>query len=137
MLPCFVPPVSCAAVGRYTLCLNDVIGLRYHPDMAIWRMVEARNLGGRRADGAGSGAAATAVVATAASSSEAGPAPSPENHGGWRRGSSASALESDVVPTLIIHVPSHLNPGYQDATVEFCPKTMSWYMPRPHSPHSS
>lgn len=31
-----------------------------------------------------------------------------------------------IAPTLVVHVPSGLNPGYSDARVEFGPKTNSW-----------
>ena len=35
------------------------------------------------------------------------------------------AQASQVMPTLVVHVPSALNPGYLDSTIEFGPKSMS------------
>ena len=72
-------------VARYSLRLNDVIGLRTHPVSAVVRKLTA----GRSGSYPGA------------------------NHA------------TEVLPTLVVHVPSQLNPGYLDAMIEFSPKTAS------------
>ena len=79
-------------IARYSLRLNDVIGLRKLPDKAIWRLMAY----GQKPDFV-------------------------EDPDG----------SVEVVPTFVVHVPSHLNPGYQDRQIEFNPRSGSWL----HHPH--
>ena len=95
-------------IGRYNLRLNHVIGLQRHPDATIWRL---------------------------AASSLAASGPDAAVDGGQLRAFASGNRQIQRMPTLVVHVPSSLNPGYQDASIEFGPATMSWlHKPVPAAP---
>ena len=101
-------------IGRHTLRLNDVIGLHTHPDKAIWSLTTDV----KRRHSLDSLDASADVLPAAADPNEQA-----ERE---RRMLEYQVRQRAILPTLVVHVPSNLNPGYQDAMIEFGPKTMSW-----------
>ena len=102
-------------VGRHTLRLHDVIGLHTHPDKAIWSLTTHAK---RRHSLDSADACADALP-----NESADPIEHAERE---RRMLEYQTQQRAILPTLVVHVPSNLNPGYQDAMIEFGPKTMSW-----------
>jgi hypothetical protein len=92
------PEPNGLTVARGRLNLHDVIGLRSSPDGTLWN--DAPHWQPRKV-----------------------PSSSGVASGG---GSPRSVLTAPVVPSLVVHVPSNLNPAFLDATITFGPRTLNW-----------
>lgn len=88
-------------LARGRLNLHDVIGLHASPLGAIWRLADKAT---------GSAFTTTPKFASGRPS----------------LGSPAGARSPQVMPTLVVHVPSNLNPSFHDARIAFGARTMSW-----------
>ena len=87
------------AIGR--LNLHDVIGLHASPASKIWSLADTAK---------GSAFATTPKVES----------------GRPALGSPRDARPIPMMPTLVVHVPSNLNPHFHDARICFGARTMSW-----------
>ena len=87
------------AIGR--LNLHDVIGLHASPASKLWQLADT--------------AKGSAFTTT----------PKLES-GRPALGSPRGARPVQIMPTLVVHVPSNLNPAFHDARISFGARTMSW-----------